>query len=193
MRSLVAALIAAIVITCVLPSSAVELETVARAASEYHNPNARLEALYRAALLNTSQQATVAPDGTAYVKTGDIPAEWLRDASAQVRPYLFFAKTDPEVAGLLRGIVARMAKYLQIDPYANAFTIDYRVWEEKFELDSLAYPIMLAWTYWKVTGDTSVFTHDLELGFDRVLETMEREQDHPHQSKYTHKEMPDGG
>ena len=29
------------------------------------------------------------------------------------------------------------AKYLQVDPYANAFTIDYRVWEQKFELDSL--------------------------------------------------------
>src|SRR5271165_1826751 len=191
MRSLVAAIAATVLVFATLPGKAVELETIARAASEYHNPNARLESMYRAALLNTSQQAVIASDGTAYVKTGDIPAEWLRDASAQVRPYLFFAKTDPQVAGLLRGIVARMAKYLQIDPYANAFTIDYRVWEEKFELDSLAYPIMLAWTYWKVTGDTSVFTHDLELGFDRVLETMEREQDHPHQSKYTHKELRD--
>ena len=33
-----------------------------------------------------------------------------------------------------------MVKYLQIDPYANAYTLDYRVWEQKFELDSLAYP-----------------------------------------------------
>ncbi|HMD03401.1 MAG TPA: glycoside hydrolase family 125 protein [Candidatus Baltobacteraceae bacterium] len=191
MRSLVAALIAAIVITCVLPSSAVELETVARAASEYHNPNARLEALYRAALLNTSQQATFAADGTAYVKTGDIPAEWLRDASAQVRPYLFFAKADPKVAALLRAIIARQAKYLQVDPYANAFTLDYRVWEEKFELDSLCYPIILAWSYWKATGDTSVFTGDLSLGFDKALETMEREQDHAHNSKYVHRELHD--
>ena len=59
-----------------------------------------------------------------------------------------------------------MGKYLQVDPYANAFTLDYRVWEEKFELDSLAYPITLAWTYWKETGDTSIFTGDLSLGFD---------------------------
>ena len=117
--------------------------------------------MYRAALLNTSRQATIAPDGTAYVKTGDIPAEWLRDASAQVRPYLFYAKTDPQVAQLLRAMIARMGKYLQIDPYANAFTLDYRVWEQKFELDSLAYPITLAWTYWKETGDASIFTADL--------------------------------
>jgi meiotically up-regulated gene 157 (Mug157) protein len=192
MRSLVAALIAATVLVCaMLPGNAVELETIARAASEYHNPNARLEEMYRAALINTSRQAVFAPDGTAYVKTGDIPAEWLRDASAQVRPYLFFAKTDPQVAALLRGIIAREGKYLQIDPYANAFTLDYRVWEEKFELDSLCYPIVLAWSYWKATGDTSIFTGDLSLGFDKALETMEREQDHARNSKYTHKELHD--
>jgi len=191
MRSRIAALLAAALLVYAAPSSAVELQTVARAASDYHNPNTRLEDMYRAALLNTSEQATIASDGTAYVKTGDIPAEWLRDASAQVRPYLFFAKSDPQVAMLLRGIIAREGKYLQVDPYANAFTIDYRVWEEKFELDSLAYPIILAWSYWKTTGDTSIFTADESLGFDKALETMEREQDHGQNSKYTHKELRD--
>jgi meiotically up-regulated gene 157 (Mug157) protein len=191
MRSRIAALLAAALLVYAAPSSAIELQTVARAASDYHNPNTRLEDMYRAALLNTSEQATIASDGTAYVKTGDIPAEWLRDASAQVRPYLFFAKSDPQVAMLLRGIIAREGKYLQVDPYANAFTIDYRVWEEKFELDSLAYPIILAWSYWKTTGDTSIFTADESLGFDKALETMEREQDHGHNSKYTHKELRD--
>ncbi len=191
MRSLVAAILAASLLCCLAPARAVELESIATAASAYRNPNAHLQEMYRAALLNTSQQATMAADGTAYVKTGDIPAEWLRDASAQVRPYLYFAKTDMQVAMLLRGIVAREGKYLQVDPYANAFTIDYRVWEQKFELDSLAYPIILAWSYWKATGDTSIFTPDLSLGFDRALETMEREQDHTHNSHYTHKELRD--
>ncbi len=187
-------LCAAIALTLApLPSSPVELDSIARAAADFRSSNPKLEAMYRAALLNTSRLATIAPDGTAYVKTGDIPAEWLRDASAQARPYLFFAKSDPKVAALLRGLIARMAKYLQIDPYANAFTIDYRVWEEKFELDSLCYPIVLAWTYWKETGDASIFTGDLSLGFDKALETMEREQDHPRDSTYTHKELPNGG
>jgi meiotically up-regulated gene 157 (Mug157) protein len=191
MRFLIAAVLAASILLYSYAAPAVELSSIARAASDYHNPNARLETMYRAALLNTSQQATIAPDGTAYVKTGDIPAEWLRDASAQVRPYLFFAKTDMQVATLLRGIIAREGKYLQVDPYANAFTIDYRVWEEKFELDSLGYPIILAWSYWKATGDASIFTGDESLGFDKALETMEREQDHAHNSKYTHRELRD--
>jgi meiotically up-regulated gene 157 (Mug157) protein len=193
MRSAIATILAATLFICAGPARAVDLGTIAKAAADYHNPNQRLQDMYRAALLNTSQQATFASDGTAYVKTGDIPAEWLRDASAQVRPYLFFAKSDPTVAALLRGIIAREGKYLQIDPYANAFTLDYRVWEEKFELDSLQYPIMLAWTYWKQTGDASIFTGDLSLGFDSALETMEREQDHPHNSKYGHKELRDNG
>jgi hypothetical protein len=174
-------------------ASALELDSIAKTAAAYTNADPRLQAMFRAALLNTSRQATIADDGTAYVKTGDIPAEWLRDASAQVRPYLFFAKTDPQVAQLLRAMIARMGKYLQIDPYANAFTFDYRVWEEKFELDSLAYPITLAWTYWKETGDASIFTPDLSAGFDKALDTMEREQDHAKNSTYTHREMPQGG
>lgn len=173
--------------------AALELHSVAKAARAFQSPNERLQTMYRAALLNTSRQATVAPDGTAYVKTGDIPAEWLRDASAQVRPYLFFAKQDPQVASLLRGIIARQAKYLQIDPYANAFTLNYRVWEHKFELDSLAYPVILAWSYWKTTSDKSVFTPDFSLAMDKVLATMEREQDHPRDSRYVHRELSLGG
>jgi meiotically up-regulated gene 157 (Mug157) protein len=174
-------------------SPALELESIQHAAMDYQNPNAHLQTMFRAALLDTTKLAELAPDGTAYVKTGDIPAEWLRDSSAQVRPYLYYAKQDPTIRELLRGIIARQAKYLQIDPYANAFTLDYRVWEEKFELDSLAYPVTLAWSYWHATGDTSVFTPDESKAFDAILATMEREQDHPRNSRYSHKELPGDG
>ncbi|MBV9438735.1 MAG: glycoside hydrolase family 125 protein [Candidatus Eremiobacteraeota bacterium] len=187
--------LAAQVAFCPRPAPAVEIDALAKAAAGYSVGDPRLQQLYRSALLNTNKQVTMASDGTAYVKTGDIPAEWLRDASAQVRPYLFFAKEDPQVRTLLRGIIARMGKYLQVDPYANAFMLNYRVWEQKFELDSLAYPITLAWTYWKQTGDGSIFTGDLSLGFDRALDTMEREQDHARNTAhpYIHRELPNGG
>jgi len=168
---------------------AIDLQSITQAAADYHSSNDKLQAMFRAALLDTTKLAEFEPDGTAYVKTGDIPAEWLRDASAQVRPYLYYAKSDPEVRKLLRAIIAREAKYVQVDPYANAFTLDYRVWEQKFELDSLAYPVTLAWSYWKATGDSSLFTPDFANALDKILDTMEREQDHPKNSRYTHKEM----
>lgn len=189
----VTALLGALMLFATLPSPALELRSIEQAAADYRSPDQHLQEMFRAALLDTSKLAEYAPDGTAYVKTGDIPAEWLRDASAQVRPYLFFAKDDPEVSRLLRAIIAREAKYLQTDPYANAYTLDYRVWEQKFELDSLAYPITLAWSYWKATGDTSIFTGDFSKALDGVLSTMQREQDHPRNSSYTHKELANDG
>jgi len=189
MRIRLGALTVALCCVVQAPVQALELRSIVKAASSYHSSNARLQTLYRSALLNTGRQAVMAPDGTAYVKTGDIPAEWLRDASAQVRPYLYFSKSDPEVRSLLRAIIARQTKYVQIDPYANAFTFDYRVWERKFELDSLAYTLILAWSYWKTTGDASIFSADEALAFDQVLQTMKRESDHPRDSTYTHPEM----
>ena len=185
-------LVAAAALLAPLPASALELPSIAQAAAAYQTPNGHLQEMFRSALLDTTKLAEVEPDGTAYVKTGDIPAEWLRDSSAQVRPYLYYAKQDANIRQLLRGIIARQAKYLQIDPYANAFTLDYRVWEEKFELDSLAYPVTLAWSYRHVTGDDSIFTPDLAKAFDTILATMQREQDHPKNSRYTHKELIDG-
>ena len=176
-----------------LAGSSLELQSIERAAANYSSPNEHLQQMFRSALLDTGKLAEYAPDGTAYIKTGDIPAEWLRDASAQARPYLFFAKDDPDVRSLLRAIITRMTKYLTVDPYANAFTMDYRVWEQKFELDSLAYPVTLAWSYWKTTGDTSIFNSDYQKALDSILATLQREQDHPRNSRYSHKELANNG
>jgi uncharacterized protein len=194
-RSLRASALICAILAGMLPlrANSLELQSIARAAAGYNSPNAHLAEMFRAALLDTGKLAEYAADGTAYIKTGDIPAEWLRDASAQARPYLFFAKDDPDTRQLLRAIITRMVKYIQVDPYANAFTLDYRVWEEKFELDSLAYPITLSWSYWKTTGDASIFTPDFQKALDATLATMQREQDHPRDSRYTHKELTNDG
>jgi meiotically up-regulated gene 157 (Mug157) protein len=133
------------------------------------------------------------PDGTTYISTGDIRAEWLRDASAVARAYIGFAKSDAAVNQTIRGVIARQAKYIALDPYANAFTADYRTVERKFEADSLLYPVWLAYDYWQQTGDASIFTAAESGAFDRVLAVLRDEQRHPERSHYRHPALPEGG
>jgi meiotically up-regulated gene 157 (Mug157) protein len=165
----------------------VQPDVIIAAVDAFRDPNPALQAMVRSALLNTGTQIIAADDGTAYVKTGDIPAEWLRDSTVQVEAtYLGYAQ-DAQIRTLFKAVIQRQAKYLIVDAYANAFRQDYSVWERKFELDSLCYPVLLAWKYYKVTGDASVFTPELRQAFLRVLEVMEIEQDHARRSTYRFK------
>lgn len=149
----------------------------------------RLMALYQGALKNLEAQFIAMPDETIYVSTGDIPAQWLRDSSVQVRPFLFFAKTNADVRAFLKAVVLRQARGMAKDPYANAFKKDYSIWERKYELDSLANPILLAWTYWKVTGDETIFTPEVRSGFERAVDVMKKEQNHDADPHYYHQEL----
>ena len=57
-------------------------------------------------------------NNTTHVITGDIPAMWLRDSAAQLRPYIFLAKENEEVRELIAGLVRRQFLYICIDEYA---------------------------------------------------------------------------
>lgn len=56
-----------------------------------------------------------------HVITGDIPAMWLRDSAAQLRPYIFLAKENEEIRELIAGLVRRQFMCITIYEYANAF------------------------------------------------------------------------
>ncbi len=142
-------------------------------------------------------------DGTTFVYTGDIPAMWLRDSSAQLRIYAPFARNDPEVARLVRGLIQRQAGYICQDPYANAFNIEANgkghqtdltdmapwIWERKYELDSLCYPIQLLKDYWEATQDATIFDESIHKMLTLIVDTMVTEQNHDSQSLY-HFERP---
>lgn len=144
----------------------------------------------------TVEQGTFEGKPDTFVITGDIHALWLRDSSAQVWPYLPLAKTDMALRSLLEGVIRRQARCLLVDPYANAFLKDLSarntaggskddttilpgVFERKYELDSLCYPVRLAHGYWKHTGDTAPFDARWKQAMQLVLKTM-REQQRKH-------------
>jgi hypothetical protein len=131
-----------------------------------------------------------------FVITGDIDALWLRDSSAQMHPYLPFAKQDPALAQVIAGLIHRHAQCILLDPYANAFrrsptdqpldwavkdATDHKpgVGERKWEVDSLCYPIRLAHGYWKATGDTKPFDSEWVAAATLTIKTF-REQQRQH-------------
>ena len=133
-----------------------------------------------------------------HVITGDIPAMWLRDSAAQLRPYIFLAKENEEIRELIAGLVRRQFMCITIDEYANAFNEAPNgacwekddpnqnpwVWERKFEVDSLCYPLQLAYLLWKNTGCTTQFEGEFQAGVEKILEVFTTEQYHEEKSHY---------
>lgn len=132
------------------------------------------------------------PDGTSFVLTGDIPAMWLRDSSAQLRPYMLLAKMDEEVYQLIKGLVTLQFRNIHHDPYANAFNREANskghqddhtemtdlIWERKYEVDSLCYPIQLAYLLYLNTGRTEHLDDEFITGLKDILQVWRTEQNH---------------
>lgn len=135
-----------------------------------------------------SEDENGAPD--TFVYTGDIHAMWLRDSGAQVWPYVVLAGEDEALRKMIAGVINRQFSLINIDPYANAFNdgptggewmnditdMDPNVHERKWEIDSHCYPIRLAYQYWKVTGDESVFGEVWVRAMENILRTLREQQ-----------------
>lgn len=125
-----------------------------------------------------------------FVITGDIEAMWLRDSTAQVWHYVPFINADPKLKDLIAGVIHRQTQCLLIDPYANAFNeyptgsdwetdltpMRKELHERKYELDSLCYPVRLAYQYWKTCGDASIFDADWQAATHLLVQTMREQQ-----------------
>ena len=160
-----------------------------------------LKTMFDHCFFNTIYTTTfMEEDGSAFVITGDIPAMWLRDSAAQVMQYLFFANECASVRALIKGVLKRQFGYILIDPYANAFNREANgnghaydldpqspwVWERKFELDSLCYPLWLLTKYYEKTQDASCMDGLFLQAFDQIIDVFRIEQSHAEKSKYYH-------
>ena len=124
-------------------------------------------------------------DGTTYVQTGDIPAMWLRDSAAQTIPYIRFVPAYPALRYTFFGVIQRDAKNILVNPHAEAFSADYHVWEGKWEIDSLSWPVILVFLYYANTGDRTIFTPTLHKAMQTIVSTLECEQHHSTCSHYS--------
>lgn len=170
-------------------------EITAKCGKEHADWAENFNAAFANTLLTTVKRHD---DGTTFLLTGDIPAMWLRDSTAQVRPYLVVANEDEDLAAMISGLVKKQFYYINIDPYANAFNEEANgaghqsdhtkmndwIWERKYEIDSLCYPVQLAYLLYKNTGRTDQFNEDFVSGVEKILTVFTTEQDH-NNSPYT--------
>ena len=155
--------------------------------------------MFKATYLNTIETTVKLDEHGAFVITGDIPAMWLRDSSAQVRHYLNLTKDDADIRSLVASLVQRQAYCILDDPYANAFnqtkkegghyadTTEFdnpMAWERKYEVDSLCYPVNLAYHFMKASGTTEHLDETFKQACLKILDTFETEQHHAEKSPY---------
>lgn len=164
----------------------------AKLEAEYKRVYPRLAPLAKKCFLNTIETTVKRlDDDSFFVITGDIPAMWLRDSAAQVKPYIKYAGEDRKLCRIIKGIIRKQEEMVCIDPYANAFNesadgaghkddtkSNDSVWERKYEVDSLCAPLYLSWQFWKETGEADIFDKKYLEMLHKILKVFITEQHH---------------
>ncbi|GAB7355083.1 hypothetical protein MBLNU459_g5670t1 [Dothideomycetes sp. NU459] len=132
-----------------------------------------------------------------FIVTGDINAEWLRDSTNQLAQYQKLAKKDKAIEHLILGAINTQAEYVIESPYCNAFQPPphsklapsdngqgdsvhpayepSKVFECKYELDSLAHFLSLANQFHNHTGSTAFLTPRWYLALDTLLNVLDEQ------------------
>lgn len=166
----------------------------------------RVREMFRKCYLNTLETTVKFDDeGNVFVITGDIEAMWLRDSSVQVSHYVRAAEDDNDAKALVKSLLERQFKLICLDPYANAFNESANgrghdddtmkldiVWERKYEIDSLIYPLWLLNRYYENTGDKEIFGEKFFEAYKVILDTLITEQDPKNSEYYFRRTWEDG-
>lgn len=159
----------------------------------------KLKNIFYKCFINTIETTVDIDEEDTFIITGDIPAMWLRDSTSQVEHYLPFIKEHEELKEIFTGLIKRQVKCILIEPYANAFNKEPNgqkwseditkynpwVWERKYEIDSLCYPIKLIYKYWKASNETYIFDDNIKKVFNIIIDLWKVEQYHFEKSEYT--------
>lgn len=150
-----------------------------------------LDDMFEQCFLSTVETTLKKLDGEYFVITGDIPAMWLRDSTCQIMHYLRFLQHE-EVKAFVLSVIRTQLNFILYDPYANAFNMengkswdphDYppkkdRVWERKYEVDSLCYPVMLMRAYYDKTGESTFLDETAHKALRTIVDLFKLEQRH---------------
>lgn len=175
--------------------------TIKNLAEEISNSikDTKLKKLFYNCFINTIETTVTYNENDTFIITGDIPAMWLRDSTSQIEHYLPFINKFPILKEIFVGLINRQVKCILIDPYANAFNKEANgqkwdnditkdspwVWERKYEIDSLCFPVRLIYKYWKESGDEKFFSDEIKQALETILNLWKIEQKHFENSDYS--------
>lgn len=141
-------------------------------------------------------------ENLAFIITGDIAAQWLRDTANQFAHYHSLLKVDEKLATLVKAVINNEARYVAQFPYCGAFQpppesglptthnewadnvivnppVDNQtVFECKYEIDSLCGFLKLSRSYYEETGDSSFINDNWRSAVDQIFRVI-REQSQP--------------
>ncbi|OJA20895.1 hypothetical protein AZE42_00869 [Rhizopogon vesiculosus] len=132
-------------------------------------------------------------ENLAFIITGDITAQWLRDTGNQFAHYRSLLSIDAELANLVKAVINNEARYISQYPYCGAFqpppesglAPSYNDWAQnvlvnppvdnqtvfecKYEIDSLCGFIKLSYSYYEATKDTSMMNAEWLAAIDQIF------------------------
>ncbi|KAF8897341.1 Six-hairpin glycosidase-like protein [Infundibulicybe gibba] len=152
--------------------------------------------------LDTTVKYFNSAQNLAFIITGDITAQWLRDTANQFAHYHSLLAVDPQLATLVKAVINNEARYVAQYPYCGSFqpppesglapshndwadgvTVNppvnnQTVFECKYEIDSLCGFLKLSRSYYQSTKDTSFMNNNWRAAVDQIFRVI-NEQSQP--------------